>query len=254
MKQLFLIFILNYLAFACVQQKPAKNLSDQIYQYSVFTALANKVYDGPLTVDNLKEKGDIGLGTFNGLNGEMIVLDGTIYQLPADGTIRQPVGSDLVPFAVVTFFEPDKQLKTDTPTDYNTLKTFIENNLPSTNLGYTFRIEGDFSYLKCGSAESQKKPYEKTLSQALVGRPVFEKENISGTLVGFWFPEYMDNVNVPGFHLHFVSNDKNMAGHVLEFNAAKLDIAIDICSGFNIELPETVDFMKAEFDLREGYN
>jgi acetolactate decarboxylase len=183
----------------------------------------------------------------------MIVVDGYFYQFTGDGTLRQSGDTDPVPFAVVTFFEPDKQLSVSGSLDYDSLRTLIEKKLPSRNMGYAIKIEGDFAYLKCGSIDIQEKPYTKTLSQALVNRPVFEKEDISGTMVGFWYPEYMENVNVPGFHLHCISGDHEIAGHVLEFEASDLEISIDICPGFDVELPETDDFSDAVFDLKQGY-
>ena len=231
-------------------QKP----SDQIYQYSVFAALANKIYDGNLTVAEVKEKGDLGLGTYNGLNGEMIVLDGKVFQLLADGTVLQPEDSELVPFAVVTFFEEDQKLELSQNSNYKELKDFIEHQLPSKNLGYAFKIKSNFEYIKCGGAVKQEKPYTKTLSEAIVDRPVFEKENVPGTIVGLWFPEYVGKVNIAGFHLHFISDDKKFAGHVLDFQASGLKIEIDYCNGFDIELPKTTDFETADFDLSQEYN
>jgi acetolactate decarboxylase len=50
--------------------------TDRVYQYSLFTALANSIYDGTMTVAGVKSKGDMGLGTYNGLDGEMIVNNG----------------------------------------------------------------------------------------------------------------------------------------------------------------------------------
>jgi acetolactate decarboxylase len=228
--------------------------SDKIYQYSLFTALANKIYDGNLTVAEVKEKGDLGLGTYNGLNGEMIVLDGKVYQLLSDGTVRQPENSELVPFTVVTFFETDQTLELSQNSNYSELKTFIESKLPSENLGYAFKIKSNFEYVKCGGAVKQKLPYTKTLSEAIVDRPVFEKENVTGTIVGFWFPEYIGKVNIAGFHLHFVSDNEKFAGHLFDFRTSNLQIEIDYCNGFDIELPMTSDFEKADFDLSQEYN
>lgn len=231
-----------------------KTNNDQIYQYSVFAALANKIYDGDLTVAGVKQNGDLGLGTFNGLNGEMIVLDGTVYQLLADGTIRQPEDSELVPFTVATFFDKDQQLELAGPSNYNDLKKIIENCLPSRNWGYAFKIKGTFGSLKCGGATKQEKPFIKTLSDALVDRPVFEKENVTGTMVGFWFPEFVGKVNVVGFHLHFISDDKKSAGHVMDFQASNLQIEIDYSNDFRFVLPDTEQYKKADFDLSQEYD
>ena len=233
-----------------IQEKP----SDKIYQYSVLAALANKIYDGNLTVAKVKEKGDLGLGTFNGLNGEMIVLDGEVFQFLADGTLLQPDDSELVPFTVVTFFDNDMELEFNVSTNYEKFKSFIEKNLQFKNMAYAIKIEGTFKSLICGSANEQEKPYSKTLSEALEDRPIFEYENISGTLVGFWYPKYVGKINVAGFHLHFISDDRKFAGHVIDFQTSDIKVGIDYCDGFEIELPKTEDFEKADFDLSQKYN
>lgn len=228
--------------------------SDKIYQYSLFTALANKIYDGNLTVGEVKEKGDLGLGTFNGLNGEMIVLDGTVYQWLANGTVYLPDDSELVPFTVVTHFDEDLKFEVPSVSSYSELKTFIESKIPSNNFGYAFKITADFKTLKCGSADKQEKPYSNTLSEALVDRPTFNLDNISGTMVGFWYPEYTGKINVGGFHLHFISDDKKQAGHVMEFQASNVQISVDLCDGYEIDLPKTKDFEVSNFDLTQEYN
>jgi acetolactate decarboxylase len=228
--------------------------TDRVYQYSLFTALANSIYDGTLTVAGVKTKGDMGLGTYNGLDGEMIVNNGKVYQFPADGKVGLPDDKAPVPFTVVKFFQPDFAVETGSVTDYSAMKTLAEKQFSSPNYIYALKVTGTFTRIKCGSAEKQELPYEKTLSEAIADRPVFEWNNIQGTLVGFWFPEYVGVVNIPGFHLHFISADETKAGHVLEFEAANLKLEIDQSSGLEFDLPETEAFKTKIFDLSQGYN
>ena len=228
--------------------------TDRVYQYSLFTALANSIYDGTMTVADVKTKGDMGLGTYNGLDGEMIVNNEKVYQFPANGKVTMPPDKALVPFTVVKFFQPDFVVETGSVTDYPAVKTLAEKQFSSLNYIYALKVTGTFSRIKCGSAEKQELPYEKTLSEAIANRPVFEWNNIQGTLVGFWFPEYVGVVNIPGFHLHFISADETKAGHVLEFEAANLKIEIDQSSGLEFDLPETEAFKTKVFDLSQGYN
>ena len=258
MSRIVQLLVIILFLFACneTQQKQntnKKEISDKIYQYSLLTALANKIYDGDLTVAEVKEKGDLGLGTYNGLNGEMIVLDGEVFQFLADGTLLKPNDSELVPFTVVTFFDNDTELEINESTNYEKFKSFIEKNMYLKNVGCAFKVEGNFTTLTCGSAPEQTKPYSKTLSEALVNRPIFEYKDISGTLVGFWFPEYIGKVNVAGFHLHFISDNKKFAGHVIDFKTSDIKVAIDYCDGFEIELPQTDEFEKGDFDLLQQY-
>lgn len=244
---------------SCSTQKMAapgfKNENtDRVYQYSLFTALANSIYDGTMTVAGVKTKGDMGLGTYNGLDGEMIVNNGKVYQFPADGKVNKPADKTLVPFTVVKFFQPDFVVETGTVTDYPALRKLAEKQFSSPNYIYALKVTGTFTRIKCGSAEKQELPYENTLSEAIANRPVFEWRNIQGTLVGFWFPEYVGGVNLPGFHLHFISADETKAGHVLEFEASDLKLEIDQSSGLEFDLPETEAFKTKIFDLSQGYN
>ncbi len=253
MKFSLLLILSNLILFACTAQVK-KNRPDIIYQYSPFTALANSIYDGNLTVAEVKEKGDLGLGTYNGLDGEMIVCNGNVYQCLASGKVRQPKNSELVPFTVLKFFEADKTLKVDEDITYPKMKSLIESEIPSRNFIYGLKVQGTFDYLKCGSADKQEKPYENTLSEAIADRPTFEWKNISGTLVGFWFPEYVGGVNIAGFHLHFISDDEQKAGHVLEFQSSNLEVGIDKSNDFQLVLPEIEEFENKVFDLSEGYS
>jgi acetolactate decarboxylase len=247
------------LAASCSTQKMATpgfktENTDRVYQYSLFTALANSIYDGTMAVAGVKTKGDMGLGTYNGLDGEMIVNNGKVYQFPANGKVTMPADKTFVPFTVVKFFQPDFVVEPGTITDYPALKKLAEKQFSSPNYIYALKVTGTFTRIKCGSAEKQALPYEKTLSEAIANRPVFESENIQGTLVGFWFPEYVGGVNIPGFHLHFISADETKAGHVLEFEAVSLKLEIDQSSGLEFDLPETEAFKTKVFDLSQGYN
>lgn len=118
---------------------------------------------------------------------------------------------------------------------------------PSPNLFYAFRITGEFDYIKCGGSNIQEKPYNKSLTQMLVSRPVYEGQNIKGTLLGFWCPEYIGDINTSGFHLHFISDDHKIGGHLMEFNAKSLLIGYDMKLEYRILLPDTEIFRKAGF-------
>jgi len=258
MNKILGLAVAGILVASCCTKKPAAPAtnfenSDRVYQYSLFTALANSVYDGNMTVAGVKTKGDMGLGTYNGLDGEMIVNNGKVYQFPADGKVKLPNDNSLVPFTVVKFFRPDFTVKTE-KTDYPALKKLAGEQFSSPNYIYALKVTGTFSQIKCVSAEKQELPYEKTLAEAIVNRPVFEWTNVDGTLVGFWFPEYVGGVNLPGFHLHFISADETKAGHVLEFEATGLKLEIDQSSGLEFELPENESFKTKVFDLSQGYN
>ena len=252
MKNTLCIIMLLPLAISCVQdsgqivqENEIKN--DMIFHYSVLKALDNGVLESTMTVGELKKHGGHGLGTYNELNGELIAMDEVIYQVKADGKVLVPEDESLIPYAVVCFYQEEHDLQMEGEIDYPSLTAFVEERIPSFNLFYAIRISGTFNYIKCGSANKQVRPYDKSIAEMLEGRPVFKAENISGTLVGYWCPEYIGDINSDGFHLHFLSDDLSMGGHLLEFQASELEIGYDIKYEYKFVLPETEDFRNAFF-------
>jgi acetolactate decarboxylase len=221
------------------------NDSDVLYQISTIDALLRGVYDGVLPVSELETHGDFGIGTFDGLEGEMLALDGNYYQIKTDGIAYPVSGETTTPFATVTYFEADENFRIKEPANLTELEAFLDLNLPSKNLFYAVRIDGNFSYIKARSVPRQEKPYPE-LADAVSDQTVFEFENISGTLVGFRTPEYAKGVNVPGYHLHFITSDRNAGGHVLDLEMEKGDAAFDITREFLMELPASGDFYNVE--------
>lgn len=218
---------------------------DILYQVSTIDALLQGVYDGILPVAELETHGDFGIGTFDGLEGEMIALNGSYYQIKTDG-IAYPVSGEMTtPFATVTCFEADENFRLEEPANLTELEAFLDLNLPSENLFYAVRIYGNFSYIKARSVPRQEKPYPK-LADAVSTQSVFEFENISGTLVGFRTPEYVKGVNVPGYHLHFITEDRSAGGHVLDLEMENGDASLDITNAFFMELPTSGDFYSVE--------
>ena len=74
--------------------------NDKIYQVSTLQALALGYTRQVVTVRALLEQGDTGLGTFENVDGEMIVLDGVCYQAKQDGSVVTAEDTAGVPFAV----------------------------------------------------------------------------------------------------------------------------------------------------------
>lgn len=219
--------------------------NDVLYQVSTIDALLQGVYDGALSVGELETHGDFGIGTLDGLNGEMLALDGNYYQVKSDG-IAYPVSENMTtPFATVTYFEADEKLRPEKPMNLTEFEQYIDLNLPSKNFFYAVKIEGNFSYLKARSVPKQEPPYRK-LADVIANQTVFEFENVSGTLVGFRTPDYVTSINVPGYHLHFITENRSAGGHVLEFELENGTVALDTTPAFFMELPTSDNFSKVK--------
>ena len=81
----------------------------KMFQVSTLQALMLGYTKSVITVDELLTHGDIGLGTFEHVNGEMIVLDGHCYQAKSDGAIIEAEGKTGVPFCAVAHMTSDSE-------------------------------------------------------------------------------------------------------------------------------------------------
>ena len=210
--------------------------TDTLFQYSTLGSLMAGVYDGDLTFGELKQYGDLGLGTFNTLDGEMIEIEGKFYQVKADGVAYEVSDETKTPFAVVTFFEADQTVKVSESMSCEDFKTYINSLLPSENLPYAIKASGTFSYLKTRSVPAQEEPYPPLLD-VLADQPTFEFENVEGDMLGFRLPVYMDVANAPGYHFHFINAERNAGGHVLDCTVQDVTLEIDYTDTWHTELP-----------------
>jgi len=211
--------------------------TDLLYQKSIINTLLAGVYDGETTFGELKQYGDFGIGTFNELDGEMVGFDGSFYQIKADGKVYPVPDSMTTPFASVTFFESDQVITLSDSILYPDLCVYIDSLLPTLNLPYAVRIDGTFRSLKARSVPQQSKPYI-PLVEVVEKQPVFSFENEKGSLIGFRLPEFLKDVNVPGYHFHFITEDKTRGGHLLDCVVIEGKIVIDYTPDLEISLLE----------------
>jgi len=208
---LTVLFCLTVFLFSACSSVP----SNGITQVATIDALLTGVYDGHMSLETLRSYGDFGLGTFEGLDGEMILLDGTFYKVRADGKVYEPALSERTPFACVTSFEPDRRETISERADLAGLEKKIDALAPGPNRFCTFIIRGTFDRVKTRSVPAQQRPYP-PLVEVARSQPVFHLSNVRGTLIGFRSPAFVKGVNVPGYHMHFLAEDLSGGGHVLD--------------------------------------
>jgi len=215
---------------------------ETLYQVSTIDALMLGVYDGVQPVSELKKHGGFGIGTFDGLDGEMIVLDGKVYQAKADGRVYLVMDNATTPFATVTIFDRDFSLTTGQPMNFSVFSKDMSARLPSQNMIYAVRAHGTFPWMKVRAIPAQQKPYP-TLTEAAKNQAVYTYTNTTGTLVGVYMPLFFDGLNVPGYHLHFLSDDHQTGGHILDFVVpANTTVEYDITPKFEMLLPTSGAF------------
>ena len=236
------------MAFAgCAGQpgQPGRPGQPAVHQVSTLQALMQGAYEGQVACRELPKHGTLGIGTFDALDGELILLEGKVYQARADGrVVADPRTS--TPFADVVRFEPETVAR-DVAGPLNLAQTLemLEEKAGSKNLLYAVRIDGDFREMKVRSVPRQARPYP-PLAQAVKQQRVFELKDVRGTLVGFRFPQYTQGLNMPGWHLHFISADRRAGGHVLEFSGEDLDVRLQTIRRFEMTLPTSGGFVTAD--------
>lgn len=217
---------------------PSRNT---VYQTSTIDALLAGVYDGDQTLCALRRHGDFGIGTYDRLDGEMVLLDGEFHQVKADGKVYSPSLAGETPFAAVCVFRPDQAFVVPSGADMAGVEARIDQEAPNQNLFHAIRIDGQFKKMRTRSVPPQNRPFP-PLKDVAATQPVFDMENIAGTVVGFRCPPFAAGVNVPGYHLHFISQDRSRGGHILAFEMVTGTVQIDVLDRFVMQLPGTEDF------------
>ncbi len=243
----FLPGILCLLA-ACTSPQNDSSQKEVLYQISTIDALLVGDFDGEVTYGEVRQHGDFGIGTFNGLDGEMLQLDGNVYKIRSDGNVYPVPDSTRTPFAAVTYFEADTVLSLPQSISFEALCTLIDSLIPTENIFYAIKITGEFDYVKARSVPRQSKPYQ-PMVEIVKTQPTFEFQNVRGTLMGFRTPPFMKGLNVPGYHLHFITDDHKRGGHVLACTIGQATLSIDYTSAFHMVLPNSSSF--SQIDLTQ---
>ncbi len=212
-----------------------------LFQASTIAALLEGAYDGDLSFAELAEHGDLGLGTLNGLDGEMIALDGRFYRADVDGAVSEIDAVTKTPFAVVADFTPSIDLEIGESLEHEELLARLDQVIPAEAASCAIRIDGRFELVRARSVPRQRPPY-RLLTEVVAEQHVFELTDVTGTMLGFRFPDYAEGIEVSGYHLHFIGEDRSRGGHVLgSRSAGHLRLRLDPSSELHVELPLGVE-------------
>jgi len=218
---------------------------DTLYQISTINALMKGCYEGNVNISELKKHGDFGIGTFNDLDGEMVEIDHEFYQIKSDGRSYEAKDSLQTPFCMVVFFNAGREIMVNELLDCKKLENLIDAGLSTKNIPYAVRIDGKFDYVKLRSVPRQKRPYP-PLAEAAKGQSVFELYDISGTIVGFRIPEYLEKINVAGYHWHFITKDRKNGGHLFACQMVSGCIRIGVIKRLAVNFPQSNDFFQID--------
>lgn len=230
---------------------PVEHDHDTICQISLLHGLLNGDYNGSITIGDLKTHGDTGIGTFDGLDGELIMVDGVVYQAKGDGTVETPDDSMTVPFSNVTFLEPDEQITLTGIDSFTALTDALNAKVEElgVNRFYMVRIDGSFKEMHVRSEYGQEEPYEPLVDVLETDQTFFDFENVEGTVVALYCPVYMAELNNAGWHMHFISADRTQGGHVLDMSFDEAVVSIDNTDNFEMLLPDSEYFTNTDFSV-----
>lgn len=221
--------------------KKTGSRKNSLYLCAPVNALVEGIYEENIPLSKIREHGDFGLGTFNDLDGEMLMLDGTVYQIDGKGQVNVVEDDVMTPFACVTFYRPLSEETIEGARSYDTLLEWVSRLLPSPNIFYAIRIDGHFSHVRTRSVPKQEN--YRPLVEVTQEQPTFDFYDLEGTLAGFFTPSFMGSVNVPGIHLHFLSKDLQKGGHLLTCSPKTLQIGVQFINNLELSLPMTLDYL-----------
>ncbi len=253
LKKIFFALTFFIFLFGCNQQNSTNqvtqtNNTDTLFQVSTLQALMQGYYYPVSTVGELKENGDFGIGCFEAVNGELIMVDGVVYQAIYDSSILVPDNNVAIPYATVTFFNNDISFELENVSSMENLKEQLNKivNENGNNIFYFVRIDGTFDTLYYRSEYAQKEPYKPLAKAMETDQTFFNKENETGTIVGLYCPDFMDKLNSAGWHFHFITQDKQSGGHLLNLSSKKMAVQLDKKTDFKMKIIEDEKFQQMQ--------
>ena len=216
-----------------------------IFQTSLITSLAQGVYEDEMMLSELLGHGSFGIGTFNGLDGEMVILDGRCYRLRSDGSVTEPPLDERTPYAVVTNFVPSIREELTGPLTREEFSKVVDGFIPSSNYMYALRVTGRFSWASARTVERQEQPY-RPMVEATDGEEVVRFENFTGTIAGFRTPLYEAAISVAGCHAHVINDERTWGGHLVDFVLEEGTVELCLCTDLQLRLPLTEEFSAAD--------
>jgi acetolactate decarboxylase len=228
-----------------MMDQPARPKHSPIYLCAPINALVEGIYEEHIPLTEIKKHGDFGLGTFDKLDGEMVILDGRVYQITADGRVSEVGDGVSTPFACVTFYQAHSTEEIEREMAPRVFLEWLLNLMPSYNIFYAIRIRGTFTHVKVRSVPRQTS--YRPLIEVTQDQPVFEFHDMVGTLAGFFTPSFMASLSVPGLHLHFLSRDLQHGGHLLECVPRSVRVGLQFISTLELALPMTLDYLTWDF-------
>ncbi len=224
----------------------------QFTQISLFSVLLGGHYGGIVSVGEIKRLGNLAIATMDRLDGEVQMIDGVVYQACADGQVNLPGNDETIPFGTIADFCAEDTVRLADIPNYEQFEAHMDDCCPQKDFPLAIRLSGRFSFMKVRSVRRQEKDGV-GLADAAKEEALFEFRDVRGDLVGFRLPGYISGINAPGWHLHFMDEDRKHGGHVLNFSLFEGNLSFCHAADYHIILPESTDVFSG-LDLNRDWS
>ncbi len=204
-----------------------------VTQAGTYDYLVTPDYTGLMPISDVLGKATIGLGTFDHLDGELVLIGGTVYRVGTDGI---PAPADLdstTPFFQGVAFAPQAAVSIPAGTECSALTPVIDELAGTTDGVVAVRVSGSFDSLSARSVPRQEQPYP-PLSDVVADQTVFPLADVRATLVGFRTGASAMGIGAPGLHLHGLTTDRSAGGHVLSCTVNRARLYVQVTRGVRV--------------------
>lgn len=222
-----------------------------VTQFAVLDALLAGAYESGLRVSEACAVGDFGLGCVDHLGGEVVILDASAIECTLDGPPAVMRSDEILPFAIICRF-PDVPASEVHGRDFAGFAASVDDALTSRNLFHAVRFDGMLSGVRVRVTPRQHRPLP-PLAEVTSHQVETAANSIRGTLVGFWTPAIYQGIAVAGLHLHFLSEDRSLGGHVLDLAVDAGELRVAAFARFDLRLPTDELFLGTELTHAEDH-
>ncbi len=220
---------------------------NHLYQYSTMGALVGGLFEGTFKMSEVLKSGNYGIGTMDGLDGELVIIEGKPYLIESNGNIREVDAEERTPFASMIEFKPTHTLNYKEVLNKEQMDEIILEEIQGMNYFHAVKITGKFKLIKARAVKKQKKPYPK-LVEAVKEQGYFDYTETTGTLFGFYTPHFIQGVGVGGYHVHYLSDDGKEGGHVFDYEIEDVSVEMALAEDLILKMPETETYRKNDLN------
>lgn len=225
-------------------------MTNVLYQHGTLGTLMAGLLEGTASINDLLEHGDLGIATLTGSDGEVIFVDGKAYHANEHKEFIELTGDEMTPYATVTKFKSDSSFKTSNKNQEEVFDE-VKKQMTSENMFSAVKISGTFKKMHVRMMPGQEPPYTRLIDSAR-RQPEETRENIKGSIVGFFTPELFHGIGSAGFHIHFANDDRDFGGHILDFEVDDVTVEIQNFETFEQHFPvDAKSFTDVHIDYKD---